>query len=84
MKNVTKIDTAHAAKFGLPANLKISDDFYALMDRLQKHSEWKFPERKWTNDTYYGIAFQWVGKERELKERVLKLEGEMMMVGGCW
>lgn len=73
MKEFTKIDTAHAANFGI-AN--VSESFYSLIDRLQKHSEWKCPERKWTNDVYYGIAFQWVGKEKELEECVIKLEAE--------
>jgi len=51
--------------------------FYSLMDRLQKHSEWKYPERVWINDSYNAIAFQWKNREVELKERVLKLESEM-------
>ena len=25
-----------------------SSDFYLLIDRLQKHSDWKYPERKWS------------------------------------
>lgn len=75
MKEFTKFDTAHAAHFGIEG---VSNGiFYSLIDRLQKHSEWKYPERKWTNDIYYGIAFQWVGKEKELEERVIKLEAEM-------
>jgi hypothetical protein len=28
-----------------PAN--VSSTFYSLIDRSQKHSEWKYPERKW-------------------------------------
>lgn len=78
MKNVTKLDTAHAAKFGISG---VSGSFYSLIDRLQVHSEWKYPNRKWNNDTYYGIAFQWMGKEKELEERVLKLEEEMKLAG---
>ena len=27
----------------------VSSSFYSLIDRLQKHSEWKYPNRKWTN-----------------------------------
>ena len=54
-----------------------SDRFYSLIDRLKKHSEWKYPERKWTFLFYYECAFQWKGKEKELEERVLKLEDEM-------
>jgi len=78
MKNFTKIDTAHAAKFGISG---VSGSFYSLIDRLQKHSEWKYPERKWNNDFYYECVFQWKGKEKELEERVLKLENDMMLAG---
>ena len=78
MKNVTKLDTAHAAKFGISG---VSGSFYSLIDRLQAHNEWKYPNRKWNNDVYYGIAFQWVGKEKELEQRVLKLEEEMRLAG---
>lgn len=74
MKDFTKADIAHASKFGIDG---AKDSFYSLMDRLQKHSEWKYPERKWTNDVYYGIAFQWMGKEQQLEQRVLMLEVEM-------
>lgn len=59
----------------------VSSSFYSLIDRLQRHSEWKYPERMWTIDTYYGIAFQWIGKEKELEERVLKLENDMKLAG---
>lgn len=50
-------------------------------NRLQRHSEWKYPNRMWTIDAYYGIAFQWMGKEKELEERVLKLENDMRLAG---
>ena len=59
----------------------VSSSFYSLIDRLQKHSEWKYPERIWTNDFYYECAFQWKGKEKELEERVLKLENDMRLAG---
>jgi hypothetical protein len=59
----------------------VSGSFYSLIDRLQKHSEWKYPERKWNNDFYYECAFQWKGKEKELEERVLKLENDMRLAG---
>ncbi|CAL2084937.1 hypothetical protein [Tenacibaculum sp. 190524A02b] len=68
------IDVKHAKNFGLP---NVEPDFYSWIDRLQVHCEWKYPNRKWTNDIYYGIAFQWKSKYEELKERVLKLESEM-------
>jgi len=59
----------------------VSGSFYSLIDRLQKHSEWKYPERKWNNDFYYECAFQWKSKEKELEERVLKLENDMRLAG---
>jgi len=76
MKEFTKIDTAHASQFGISG---VSSSFYSLIDRLQVHSEWKYPNRKWNNDAYYGIAFQWKGKELELEKRVLQLEKEMKL-----
>ena len=54
---------------------------YSLIDRLQKHSDWKYPERKWDNEFYYGCAFKWMGKEKELEERVLNLENDMRSAG---
>ena len=59
----------------------VSSSFYSLIDRLQNHSEWKYPERIWTNDFYYECAFQWKGKDKELEERVLKLENDMRLAG---
>jgi len=59
----------------------VSGSFYSLIDRLQVHSEWKYPNRKWNNDAYYGIAFEWMGKDKELEERVLILEKEMKLAG---
>jgi len=55
----------------------VSGNFYLLIDRLQACMHKKNPERGiWDNDTYYDIAFQWMGKNKELLERVLKLEKE--------
>ena len=59
----------------------ITNSFYLLIDRLQKHSEWKYPERKWDNAFYHYCAFQWKGKEKELEKRVLKLEDDMRSAG---
>ena len=59
----------------------VSSSFYSLIDRLQKHSEWKYPESKWNNDFYYECAFLWKGKENELEERVLKFENDMRLAG---
>ena len=54
---------------------------YPLIDRLQKHSEWKYPERKWSIDFYYECAFCWMYKIDELERQVLKLENDMKLAG---
>jgi hypothetical protein len=46
--------------------------FYQLIDRLQKHSEWKYPNRKWNNEFYYNCAFQWLGKDKEVIENIVE------------
>ncbi len=53
------------------------DDFLSLIDRLQKCSELKYPERKWVKTFYDGMVFVWKDKKDQLKERVLKLESEI-------
>lgn len=55
----------------------VDSDFYSLIDRLKIHSEWKYPNRIWTNTVYYDIAWEWIGKEKQLEERVLELEEQM-------
>ena len=57
----------------------VSSNLYPLIDRLQKHSEWKYPNRKWSNEFYYECAFQWRFKIDELERQVLKLENEMKL-----
>lgn len=57
----------------------VNSDFYILIDRLQVHSEWKYPNRLWTNDTYYNIAWEWRDKKEDLKNRVEMLEKEMII-----
>ena len=52
----------------------VSSSLYPLIDRLQKHSEWKYPNRKWTNNFYYECAFQWMNKIDEL-------ENDMRLLG---
>jgi len=74
MKNVTKVNTTHAKYFGI---VGATASFYALIDRLQKHSEQKHPHSKWSNDVYYGIAFQWLGKQAQLEQKVFELEKDM-------
>jgi len=59
----------------------VSSSLYPLIDRLQKHSEWKYPNRKWTNEFYYECAFQWKSRIDELEIQVLKLEGDMRITG---
>lgn len=45
-----------------------------LIDRLKIHSEWKYPNRKWSKKFYNECVNMWTGKETELEERVLKLK----------
>lgn len=52
--------------------------FDDLIDRLQKCSEIKHPNRPWSEETKVNIAFQWIGKEADLKARVEKLEKEIL------
>jgi hypothetical protein len=61
-------------------NSNISDPnirLESLLERLRKHSEWKYPERKWTKAWYEELLSQWKGKEQQLEERVLKFEDDM-------
>ena len=49
----------------------ISDSFYSLIDKLEEHAKLKNPKLKcWSLETYYDIAFNWIGKEEELKKKV--------------
>ncbi len=48
-----------------------------LIDRLKACAELKYPERKWSEELYVNISFEWMGKEKMLLERVLKLEKEL-------
>ena len=68
-----KAGAAHMKSFG---HEKATNEFYSLIDRLQKCWEKKYPNRKWADDIYYSIAFEWLGKEEELKDRIEKLESE--------
>lgn len=52
-------------------------NFDKLMSRLKVCSELKYPERIWSAEVYISIAFEWLGKEDLLEERVLKLEKEL-------
>jgi len=59
----------------------VSSSLYPLIDRLKKHSEWKYPNRKWTNNFYYECAFQWMNKIDELEIQVSRLENDMRLAG---
>lgn len=68
------IKVCHAIAFGIEG---ATDEFYKHIDFLAENSFRKFPERgEWSNYTYYSIALQWIGKEKELAERVEKLKNE--------
>ena len=72
MDNVKKIRNAHAAKFGIG---DVSSSFYSLIDKLEEHAKFKNPKLKgWDLDTYYDIAFAWMGKDKELKKKVDSLD----------
>ena len=72
MNTVKKIRNAHAAKFGIG---NVSSSFYSLIDKLEEHAKLKNPQLKdWDLDTYYDIAFAWMGKDDELKKKVDSLD----------
>jgi hypothetical protein len=52
----------------------VSSRLYPLIDRMQKCSEIKYPNRKWTINFYYECAFQWKDKIVLLEKRVVELE----------
>lgn len=49
-------------------------DLLALVDRLKTQSAIRHPTRPWSEEAYWSIAFEWLGKEDSLKDRVEKLE----------
>jgi len=65
-------------KYLIEKHPSFSDKLYSLVDRLKKHSEWKYPTRKWTLDFYYECAFQWMDKIEDLEKRVIELEANML------
>ncbi len=67
-----KVGAMHLRDFG---HEKAKGDFYSLIDRLHACSLINHPDRQWSNDTYYAIAFEWIGKDEELRTRVLEVEG---------
>ena len=69
-----KAGAAHLRDFGKD---KVKNEFWGLIDRLQKCSEINYPNRLWSNDTYYSIAFEWLGKTEQLEERVKRLEQDL-------
>ena len=58
-----------------------SSDYYSLIDRLKRHSEWKYPDRLWNLAFYNEVSFMWKDKKEALEERVLKLEDDMKSEG---
>ncbi len=58
----------------VPKFYSADEEFYSLMDQLKKIWEYLKPNEKWSLDTYYETSFLWIGKEKELKEEVLRLE----------
>lgn len=55
----------------------VSNRLYLLVDRLKKHSEWKYPDAVWDDAWYSDVALAWKSKEDELEKRVIQLEIEM-------
>lgn len=58
-----------------------SPEYYSLIDRLKRHSEWKYPNRMWNSAFYNEVAFQWKDKKEALEERLLELEDNMRALG---
>ncbi len=52
-------------------------EFFSLMDRLQVHSHWKYPDRPWSPETYYRFSWEWSGQVEALEARVTVLEKVM-------
>lgn len=73
MLNTRKIAAIHASHFG---HKNITANLYSLVDKLENHSRQK-TGKDWSNDVYYAIAFEWIGKEKELQQRIQKLESEI-------
>jgi len=58
-----------------------NEHYFSLIDRLKRHSEWKYPERPWNLSFYNNVAFLWKDKKEELEKQVLKLENDMKLAG---
>jgi len=58
-----------------------SPEYYSLIDRLKRHSEWKYSNRLWRLEFYNNVAYMWKDKKEALEERVLKLEDDMRTSG---
>jgi uncharacterized protein YukE len=55
----------------------MSQNIQSLIDRLQKCSEIKYPDRHWSSDFYQSALNAWKDNINELENRVLKLEKEL-------
>jgi len=72
MKTVKEIRNTHADRFDMG---NTSSSFYELIDKLEEHAKLKDPRLgRWDIDTYYNIAFAWMGKDKELKQKVDSLD----------
>lgn len=60
-------------KFGIEG---ATPEFYKHIDYLKFNSHRKFPERPWSEWTYYAISLAWIDKKDQLIERVAKLKKE--------
>ena len=49
-------------------------DFYSCVDRLQAANEILYPDRKWSIEFYYDVAFAWMACQKDLEKKVLELE----------
>jgi hypothetical protein len=55
----------------------VSKSFDSLIDRLEKASNIKYPNRPYTSEFRKSVELMWKGKEIELLMRVKKLEKEV-------
>lgn len=60
---------------------ELDSEYYSLIDRLQRHSEWKYPNRLWSKEFYDNVAFLWKNKRVQLEEQVNRFENDMKQAG---
>jgi len=54
-----------------------NNEFYSLIDRLERASNIKYPNRQWNAIFKRNTQLIWIDKQDELLEQVLKLEKEL-------